>query len=181
MKKAFLYIIPLTLAFIINCHSSTLTNIEETKDGFLPIADCTEGKSIDKFFSKYKLDKINKIVVRVPLDEYPIKLKTLTTITDIEDVTWFCSSLKKVQCMEFCLCDGFYEFWLYEKNKLHLKVTFYTTPTGALVKFYGPEMQPGADSKLGSGSDFYIEDKKLSSWLKKQMDEYHEMVFGNEE
>jgi hypothetical protein len=148
-------------------------SLEEKMGDYLPIEDCTEGKSVDRFLSEFKLEKVNRIVFKDVLDEYPVKTRTLTTITDIEKIRWFISTFKKIQCMVYCLCDSIYEFWLYENNNLLLKVSFHPEHSGTVVvKFYEPGKQPGIDRKIGSGADFYIEDNGLSSWLFVLMDKY---------
>ena len=146
------------LAIIANCHPY--------------IEQCTDGKSIDKFLANFKLEKVNKIVLKVELEKDRRKTETLTEITDIERVRWLISLLNKVSCVEeSSLYDNPYELWLYENDKLRLKITLFTSYKRVRVKFYNPEKIPVVDYKLGS-EVFVIKDEILCSWYNELIKNY---------
>lgn len=140
--------------------------MEEPEEGFAKIEECTNGISMDKFLSGFKLDKVNKIVIKYQLDEDTTKTKTLETITNREEIRSFVSAIENVKCMEdFCLCDGDIEAWVYANNNLQLKVTLYIDEKDTIVKFYKPRQIPAIGDKLGGGNDFLIVDEKFCSWI----------------
>lgn len=165
MKKIFFYIFPLMLVFIINCHPRSIKSAEETDEVFAPMRVCTEGRSIDDFLARFKLEKVNKIVLKVTLDEDTTKTKTLKIIDDKEKVISILSAIKNVKCLkDFVLSYCGTEFWLYENNKLRLKVALAVDKKDAITRFYKPKQVPSIDRSLGE-NDFLIVDEKLCSWL----------------
>jgi hypothetical protein len=148
----------------------TLTGMESRDEWFAPMEVCTIGKTLDDFLSKFNLDKVNKMVIKIQLDD-DRKLRTLAEITDIEKVASFLSAINKVKCLnDFILCDCGTEIWLYESRKLRLKVALSVDDNFLLTRFYGPKQTPSIDSDLGR-NDFLIVDEKVYSWLDKLIKE----------
>ena len=189
MKRSSLIIIVLTLIFVLNFIPKKSNCAEEILKGYSPMGICTDGKSIDEFLSEFELNKVNKIIFKeiILAGETRIGEKTLTTIKNKEKVAWIISAINKVQCYKnpviaYCLT----ELWLYENNKLRLKLALFITPIRTKVRFYRPEHVPYTDRDLGREGTFIIVDKKLCIWLlehlaavhieyRKLMEEYQDM------
>lgn len=163
MKKTILYIFFLTLAFIINCHQYSLSSMNEADDMFKPIETCTEGRSIEVFLSEFRLEKVNKIVLKEQLDEDTIKPKTITTITNKKNIKSILKAINNVKCLDdFILSACGSELWLYENNTLLLKVAMSVGKNNAVVRFFRPDQK--SRSNIGI-NDFFITDENFCSWL----------------
>jgi hypothetical protein len=160
MKKTSINILILTLAlFFITGVGNCMEKLEED---FLPIEKCTDGRRIDEFLSEFKLKKVNKMVLKIRLDEDSRKTRTLTTISDMEKVTSILSAFNKVKCSEYVLSACEIELWLYENKKLRLKVAISVDKKYLVARFFRAKQVTSKDVGYG---DFFIIDEKLCSWL----------------
>lgn len=141
---------------------------EKILEGFSPMEICAGEKNLDEFLARFELSKVNKIILKQVILEgdEPFKRDTLATIKNKEKVEWIISAINKSQCYKSLLlgyCST--ELWLYEDNKLRLKIALNINKTDAIVNFYMPNDIPYMHNSLGKGGTFMLVDKKLCSWL----------------
>ena len=167
MQKALLNIIFLILVFVFNLIPQKSNCDEKILEGFSSMKICTGGKSIDEFLSEFELSKVNKIIIKqvILAGETRKGMKTLATIKNKRKVEWIISAINKVQCYDdYVLGYCSTELWLYENNKLRLKLALNVDEISATAEFYKPEDVPYIDQSLGKAT-FFIVDKKLCYWL----------------